>query len=101
MTVQAEPHRQGLHLLHLGHRADVPMATATIDARLYVHSVMKVDEVRQMMDASELKGAPAIEGLPHRGQQRAVLPDLPVAAHANGSARHRRHCALLRILMAV
>lgn len=90
-----DPHRQR-------HLVDTAVTGYAANAIRQVDAVIKVDKVRQVMNASPMKSgnslAPTVY---HRRQHGLVGKQLGVAGHAGGDGRNTRKAGRLHRLMAV
>lgn len=85
MALETPFHQQGTGLPRERHQIDSPVARDAAHALVHVNAVIKIDEVRQIMNARPAQRAPAAITLAHRLEHGAIRPDLGVTIHASAS----------------
>lgn len=81
MAVETPRHRHGLRFFDGGHRVNSTVAGGATDALAHVNRVVKVDEVRSIVDLFPDDRLVLDEAATHFFQHRAAVPDLRVAVH--------------------
>jgi len=69
---------------------DLAVATDAADTTIHMHRVIKIGEVRDLMDFHPIYWLTCLPAFTHRGQFRIRGLDLGVAIHAGLSCRHVR-----------
>ena len=101
VAIETPAHRQGRHLVVERHLVDAPVTGDAPDPAPHVDGVIEVDEIGQAMDAVPPQRPAREVAAPHRFQHPAVVPDLPVATHADLGCRNPGVRPPLRAVVAV
>jgi hypothetical protein len=88
VTVEAEAHREAMHLVQQRHLVDLAMTLGTVHALRDVDGVIEIHVVRQLVDSMPDERPIGCETVTHRREDRCVGPDLRMAGHAGISRRH-------------
>jgi len=95
VTVQAERHGERLRFIGEVHFVNARMTTVAADALRDVDTMIKIDEVRQVIDFVPNDRLTVCIAVTNGLQERAVRPNLRMTAHADLGRGHARMCGNL------
>jgi hypothetical protein len=90
MTIEAEPHREGLRFRRELHLFDARVALVAADALVHMDTVVEVNEFGQVGHLGPHDGLVLLVAIADRLEQGAIGPDLGVACHTDLCGRDAR-----------
>ena len=90
MTIEAPLHVHGIDGKGQRHLIDASVAARTANSLMNVNAVIEVSELRQVVHAGPFQWLATAKAGAHRGQHRAVSPNLRMTIHADLRGRHAR-----------
>lgn len=90
MTIETPLHVHRIDRKGQRHLIDASVAARTTDSLMNVNAVIEVSELRQVMHARPFQRLATAKAGAHRGQHRAVGPNLRMTIHTDLRSRHPR-----------
>ena len=88
VTIQAPAHIQRLLLPGHRHLIPPPVTTRATNSLVHMNAMIKVNVIRQVIDSRPAKRSAILHAVPHRLQNRRILPNLRMTSHACVGGRH-------------
>ena len=101
MAAQTPLHLERAALLGQRHLIDLTMTGRTANTFIDMNAVVEINKIAQVMHAIPLDGRVVGKAIAHRGEHRAIVPDLRMAGHAGVGWRSTRRCRCFNRSMAV
>ena len=101
VAIQTPPHVEFLSFPRQRHLVDPAVTSGTADTFRHVNAVIEVHVSRQIVNPSPLDRLAGLPALPHRLQNRSILPDLRMTRHARFDRRQAGESAFFHSGVAI